>query len=564
METMEAEARFVCTLAPEGRQFPTGGQASLLSTALAAGLAVPFSCQRGECGSCRAHVVAGRYERIAPPSPNGYETGEQELLLCQCRALSDLTLRFPHWSAPPQPAARRTARVASLQFLSRTIVRLVVTVEGDAPFAWHAGQHVQVLSEAGSPRCFSIANLPAESADGRRLEFQIRRIPGGAFTDRLLGSLAPGDTLQIEGPYGTCVWTNAAETDADELVLVATGTGFAGVRPILVSALASGAYKAISLYWGNREAHDCHASAWLTQLQSESPCFRWRPVLSAESADPVRVQDLALAHRHDWPRAQVYACGHPAMVRDARQAFLSAGLPRERFLAEAFVPAEPPRPQPRHPWERVGPRFSMQGMLEARRRSIDAVNAVATMLRPGMRTAEAVAMIDAHLRAMGAAYNWHPTYVRFGPDTLNTWHRPADRERRLQADDIAVIDIGPVWDGHEGDYGDTFALSGDPDHQRCAQAARAVFDLARQAWLGGMTGQALYEHAETLAQDFGCELVPEVPGHRVSEFPHALHGKHRLSDADFVPDHGIWVLEIQVRDRVRPIGAFFEDVLLRD
>lgn len=50
----------------------------------------------------------------------------------------------------------------------------------------------------------------------------------------------------------------------------------------------------------------------------------------------------------------------------------------------------------------------------------------------------------------------------------------------------------------------------------------------------------------------------------MADFPHALYGKHQLAQADFVPADGIWVLEIQVRDRALPIGAFYEDVLLRD
>ena len=51
-----------------------------------------------------------------------------------------------------------------------------------------------------------------------------------------------------------------------------------------------------------------------------------------------------------------------------------------------------------------------------------------------------------------------------------------------------------------------------------------------------------------------------IPGHRVSDFPHALYGvqagARRLAPAD-----GIWVLEIQVRDLALPVGAFYEDVL---
>jgi CDP-4-dehydro-6-deoxyglucose reductase len=563
MDTLDPSPSYLCALEPDGRCFATDGRGPLLDAALAAGIAVPFSCRRGECGSCRAQVLGGSHQRIAPPSAAGYAVGEQELLLCQCRATSDLRLRFAHWQAPVRPPARRSVQVASIGYLARDVVRLVVDVQGGEPFDWMAGQHVQVLADGGV-RCFSIANAPGETRNGR-LEFHIRRVPGGAFTDRVLGRLAPGDVLEIDGPHGGCTWPAPSSRGAGELVLLATGTGLAGVRPVLVAALEAAAFSRVTLYWGHRDADDGYAAVWLDELQAHHAGFRWQAVLSnaprAQGAAPMRVQHAALAAGHAWPQALVYACGNPAMVRESRDALQAAGVVPERFFSEAFVPAVPAAP--RHPWEQVGARFSLQGILQARRRSIDAVEAIAAQMRPGMSAGELAAQADATLQAMGAAYNWHPTYVRFGPDTQNTWHQPVNRSRTLRDDDIVVIDIGPVWDGYEGDYGDTFVVGDGAAHRRCAAAAREIFGLAREAWLGGITGQALYAHAEALARARGYELVGNVPGHRVSEFPHALYGKHRLADADFVPGDGIWVLEIQLRDPERGIGAFFEDVLLR-
>ena len=65
---------------------------------------------------------------------------------------------------------------------------------------------------------------------------------------------------------------------------------------------------------------------------------------------------------------------------------------------------------------------------------------------------------NAHLRSMSASQTWHPTYIRFGDDSIKTPRQPIDRQRRLRASDIAVIDIGPVWNGYEGDFGDTFVF----------------------------------------------------------------------------------------------------------
>ena len=80
---------------------------------------------------------------------------------------------------------------------------------------------------------------------------------------------------------------------------------------------------------------------------------------------------------------------------------------------------------------------------------------------------------------------------------------------------------------------------------RCARAAREVFRRARLDWLAGATGEALYDRADAYAREYGCALVREIPGHRVSDFPHALYGKHKLAHADFAPADGIWVLEIR-------------------
>lgn len=559
------------TITLDTGHFTTDGTTTLLDAALAQGVPVPFSCQRGECGSCRATVVDGCHERLAPPTERTYVTADDELLMCQCRAAGDLALRFPHWREPALQAQRREAVVVSRVPLTEDVTQLIVQVQGEDAFAWQPGQHVEFLLEDGSRRPFSIASLPS-AAGPARLEFQIRRMPGGGFTERLLPRLMPDDTLALEGPLGGCTWPDEGwPDDIEHLVLLATGTGYAGVYPILMAGLQSPGIKSVTLYWGGRSADDCYAAPMLNALLGKGG-FQWHAVVPQDDAGaPAQahayVQDRAAAAGHDWARTVVYACGNPAMVRAARDRLRQAGLPDDRFLSEAFVPATGAgpvvAPAPAHPWERVSPRFTMDGILRARRRSLTAVREIAALIQPGMTTREAITAADAHLRRMGASHNWHPTYVRFGADTQSPAVHPTDFQRRLGDKDMFVVDIGPVWDGYEGDYGDTFVVGADADRQRCAEAARQVFARTREAWLQGLSGAALYDRAEAYAREHGCELVREIPGHRVADFPHALYGKHQLADADFVPADGIWVLEIQVRDQTLPIGAFYEDVLLR-
>ncbi|OWT73697.1 MULTISPECIES: NAD(P)H dependent flavin oxidoreductase family protein [unclassified Achromobacter] len=561
------------TITLESGSFSTHDQVSILDAALASGVPVPFSCRRGECGSCRAQVLDGEFEPLVAPTERSYVPASDELLMCQCRATSDLALRFPHWQAPDRPPARRDARVVTRRPLTANVTELIVEVQGDEPFDYRPGQHVLLLLEDGRRRPFSIASVPQATGDRCRLQFHIRRMPGGVFTDGVLPALMPGDTLALEGPQGACVWPGELADGIEHLVLLATGTGFAGVFPILMAAIESRRLRSVTLYWGGREPDDCYAAGLLNALQGKDTIFRWQPVVSNSSSR--YVQDVAADAGHDWQHSMVYACGNPGMVRAARQRLQQQGLPEQRFQSEAFVPsddaaptvassASPTRLPPKHPWEQVGARFTMEGILQARRRSIAAVHEIAALIRPGMTTAAAIALADQHLRGMGASHNWHPTYIRFGADSQSPAIHPTDRQRVLGEDDIFVVDIGPVWDNYEGDYGDTFATGPSADHARCAEAARLVFQRTRLAWLQGLTGAGLYDAADGYAREYGCTVVREIPGHRVADFPHALYGKHQLAAADFVPSDGIWVLEIQVRDLHLPIGAFYEDVLLRE
>ena len=145
------------TITLDTGHFTTDGTTTLLDAALTQGVPVPFSCQRGECGSCRATVVDGCHERLAPPTERTYVTADDELLMCQCRAAGDLALRFPHWREPALQAQRREAVVVSRVPLTEDVTQLIVQVQGEDAFAWQPGQHVEFLLEDGSRRPFSLS-----------------------------------------------------------------------------------------------------------------------------------------------------------------------------------------------------------------------------------------------------------------------------------------------------------------------------------------------------------------------------------------------------------------------
>jgi CDP-4-dehydro-6-deoxyglucose reductase len=264
---------------------------------------------------------------------------------------------------------------------------------------------------------------------------------------------------------------------------------------------------------------------------------------------------------------QVYACGNGTMISQVREHCLKAGVQAHRFVAEAFVASGALAPvallAALDPiLEKVGPRYSLDGMLAAREQSVRALAAIASQLKVGMTTAQALEMANEQLQAMGASHTWHPTYIRFGDDTVRTPRQGIDPERRLRATDIAVVDLGPVWDGYEGDYGDTFVFGEHPLHQACVKALHEVFDETRDAWHRGLTGRELYDFAEHSAIAKGWRLERNLAGHRIADFPHALFGQDKLAELEIVPSEMVWVLEIQLCHPTEAVGGFFEDILI--
>ncbi|MGH8406625.1 MAG: M24 family metallopeptidase, partial [Pseudomonas sp.] len=505
---------------------------------------------------CKVKVVSGQHrEKLRTPDTPAasYPLAADEMLLCQSHACSDMRLEIPGWSLDT-PALEASAQVISKRALSADIVELVLLTA--QPLEVRAGQYLRFRLDNGDSRCFSVANLPAQ--DQGRLVFHIRQVSGGLFSERILPTLQVGDAVKLEGPVGACTWQH---DDERPVVLFATGTGYAGIKPLLLTALARQAE--VTLYWGNSAPADFYDVEFLERASQAHPRFLWHRVLSADA----RVQQVALTQPHDWAESQIYACGNSTMINQARAACLAAGAQAHRFVAEAFVPSGALTPaeslNTRHPvLEKVGPRYSLDGMLAAREQTVRALSAIADQLKVGMTTAQALAMASETLQAMGASHTWHPTYIRFGEDTVRTPRQGIDLLRKLRPTDIAVVDLGPVWDGYEGDYGDTFVFGEHPLHDACTKALHEVFDETRDAWHRGLTGRELYDFAEGSALSKGWRLERNLAGHRIADFPHALFGQDKLAEVEIVPSELVWVLEIQICHPTQPVGAFFEDILI--
>ncbi|WP_159814069.1 M24 family metallopeptidase [Pseudomonas sp. 18058] len=212
--------------------------------------------------------------------------------------------------------------------------------------------------------------------------------------------------------------------------------------------------------------------------------------------------------------------------------------------------------------EAVGERFVLETMRHAQQLTWKAVDAIAEVIKPGMLESEAQALGKQILVELDMDRIWHPLLIRFGANTLKTFKQRSDGDPVLGKNDIFFIDMGVVWRGHEGDAGATYTTGSDPEMIACAAAAKELFDRVEAFWRQGVSGVALYRFASDQAEAMGWVLNLNIKGHRVSDFPHAIHRGGDLGDFDQTPNAGVWILEIQIAHSTRPFGAFYEDLLI--
>ncbi len=81
-------------IAPQDTIFDCAPDQPLLLAALAAGIALPWSCRNGTCRTCISRLVDGRIEhRIPWPGLSAEEKAEGLILPCVAEPRSDVTLQ---------------------------------------------------------------------------------------------------------------------------------------------------------------------------------------------------------------------------------------------------------------------------------------------------------------------------------------------------------------------------------------------------------------------------------------------------------------------------------------
>ncbi|HUQ12361.1 MAG TPA: 2Fe-2S iron-sulfur cluster-binding protein [Steroidobacteraceae bacterium] len=183
---------------PGGHRIQVPPGQDVLTAALAAGIAIPYSCRAGRCASCKSRLVSGRIEYPpifgdgAPPGITTAEIARGDVLLCQAQPVSDLSLEVRR--VPVRASNAAMCELVAIEPLSIGALRVRLRYL-DLTLSLRGGQFVDVRNHAGDAE-----RLPVVGVSTGIVEVESPP-DGSALHEWLARHAVPGAPLRISGPF---------------------------------------------------------------------------------------------------------------------------------------------------------------------------------------------------------------------------------------------------------------------------------------------------------------------------------------------------------------------------
>ena len=172
-------------------------------------------------------------------------------------------------------------------------------------------------------RPYSIASSPAEPD---RISIVLNYVAGGPGSSYLF-SLKEGDAVQFRGPAGSFY---LRDDPTRNLLLVATGTGIAPMRSMVLDAVHRQDSRAVGLYWGLRSEHDLYYHDELARWSAHHYNIKTIVTLSRPgpswSGHRGRVTRLIEDDIESVEHLAAYICGNSGMIHEVSDVLSRKGL----------------------------------------------------------------------------------------------------------------------------------------------------------------------------------------------------------------------------------------------
>lgn len=220
------------------------------------------------------------------------------------------------------------AKVSRIRDLTHDVRELELTLDEPKEIGFQAGQFISFeVPKKGYPypltRPYSIASPPSIS-DRVLLLFNL--VPGGPGSTYLF-SLREGDSVSFKGPAGSFT---LRDDPTKRVLFVATGTGIAPFRSMILTQLEKNSTQPLTLFWGVRSERDLYYQEEFQQLADRSPHFSFVTTLSQPGFEWTgvrgRVSSLVQERVTSVRDLSVYLCGNGNMIKDVTAIVRAKGL----------------------------------------------------------------------------------------------------------------------------------------------------------------------------------------------------------------------------------------------
>jgi CDP-4-dehydro-6-deoxyglucose reductase, E3 len=336
MATMLEVISAQVTVRPSGHQFLLEGNESILQAGLKSGLRFSYGCSSGNCGLCKARLIAGELRQIQQADYRLSEVERQQgyVLLCAHTAVSDVVIETLEASGPQDiPQQDIVCSVRAIAELGSFTRLLHLQTPRSNRLRFLAGQSVTlgVATPHGDvQQVFALASCPC---DERNLHIHVGRGQDGPVTALLFdGELKANSAVNVRGPLGDFVVDASSTRPA---LFLACDTGFGPIKSLIEHLIASEQVEAFALCWvatgadGHYLANQCRA--WEAAFDNFS-----FTALSDDNAGSGagRAVDALRSRYADLARCDCFVAGPAEFVDAAQSALAAAGAaaPRQRTL----------------------------------------------------------------------------------------------------------------------------------------------------------------------------------------------------------------------------------------
>ncbi|QXX76072.1 aromatic/alkene monooxygenase hydroxylase FAD-binding subunit MmoC [Methylovirgula sp. HY1] len=318
----------------------------IISAGVGSDVILLSSCHEGGCATCKAECLEGEYElgrcsvQALPPD----EEEASKVLLCRTYPRSDLVIRVPYtferisfqkantdWQGEIVAVEKIASNVAKLQIEPKD---LETGMAVQIPFL--AGQYLDIeIPGTGTSRCYSMATID----DDPSLDFLIRILPDGRFSQFLSSEAVPGVVMKLRGPFGGF---NIRENGLRARYFVAGGTGLAPVLSMIRYMKREQHPQEAKLFFGVTHQHEVFYLAELKKLEAEMPNLKvyvtvMKPDSDWQGCTGTVVDELIKQLRDAKVKPDIYLCGPPAMIDATFAAAATCGVPKEQVYVEKFL-----------------------------------------------------------------------------------------------------------------------------------------------------------------------------------------------------------------------------------